>query len=135
MLRDNKLRPLNSGPCLPMLSEGVANRSDLPNYSIEWPNWLFSPLWRACFSFCCFLLQALTFHMSVIIVFDYVSWGLSLISFMLFWEYANYLLHVIVLYFHKLLIPFKKLLELCIQSCSVKILEFCMLILFDNWKH
>ena len=29
MLRDNKLRPLNSDPCLPMLSEGAANPSDL----------------------------------------------------------------------------------------------------------
>ena len=33
MLRDNKLRPLNSGPCLPMLSEGVSNWSDLPTKS------------------------------------------------------------------------------------------------------
>ena len=31
MLRDNKLRPLNSDPCLPMLSERAANPSDLPN--------------------------------------------------------------------------------------------------------
>ena len=30
MLRDNKLRPLNSGPYLPMLSEGASNWSDLP---------------------------------------------------------------------------------------------------------
>ena len=30
MLRDNKLRRLNTDPCLPMLSEGAANRSDLP---------------------------------------------------------------------------------------------------------
>ena len=30
MLRDNKLRPLNPEPCLPMLSEGAANQSDLP---------------------------------------------------------------------------------------------------------
>ena len=30
MLCDNKLRPLNPDPCLPELSEGVANRSDLP---------------------------------------------------------------------------------------------------------
>ena len=30
MLRDNKLRPLNSGPYLLMLSEGASNWSDLP---------------------------------------------------------------------------------------------------------
>ena len=30
MLCDNKLRPLNSGPYLPMLSEGVSNWYDLP---------------------------------------------------------------------------------------------------------
>ena len=30
MLRDITLQPLNPDPCLPMLSEGVANRSDLP---------------------------------------------------------------------------------------------------------
>ena len=34
MLRDNKLRPLNPDPCLPMLSEGAANRSDLPTVGI-----------------------------------------------------------------------------------------------------
>ena len=28
MLHDNKLRPLNPDPCLPMLSERAANRSD-----------------------------------------------------------------------------------------------------------
>ena len=33
MLRDKKLRPLNSGPCLPMLSEGASNWSDLPTDS------------------------------------------------------------------------------------------------------
>ena len=30
MLRDNKLRSVNTDPCLPMLSEGAAIRSDLP---------------------------------------------------------------------------------------------------------
>ena len=30
MLRGNKLRPLNLGPYLPMLSEGASNWSDLP---------------------------------------------------------------------------------------------------------
>ena len=30
MLRDNQLLPLNPDPYLPMLSEGAANRSDLP---------------------------------------------------------------------------------------------------------
>ena len=34
MLRDNKLRRLNPDPCLPMLSEAAANRSDLPNIII-----------------------------------------------------------------------------------------------------
>ena len=38
MLCDNKLRPLNSGPYLPMLSEGGgANWSDLPNHYIMFP--------------------------------------------------------------------------------------------------
>ena len=35
MLRDNKLRPLNPDPCLPVLSEGVANRSDLPTWGLH----------------------------------------------------------------------------------------------------
>ena len=35
MLRDNKLRRLNPDPCLPMLSEGAANRSDLPTDSCQ----------------------------------------------------------------------------------------------------
>ena len=35
MLRDNKLRPLNQDPCLPMLSEGAANPSDLPSNIID----------------------------------------------------------------------------------------------------
>ena len=30
ILRDNKLRPLNSDPYLPMLSKGAVNLSDLP---------------------------------------------------------------------------------------------------------
>jgi len=35
MLRDNELRPLNLEPCLPILSEGVANWSDIPSYGYK----------------------------------------------------------------------------------------------------
>ena len=39
MLCDNKLRRLNTDPCLPMLSEGEANLSDLPNTNITGHTW------------------------------------------------------------------------------------------------
>ena len=43
MFHDNKLQPLNSEPCIPILSEGAANSSDLPTVGQvhhtydEWP--------------------------------------------------------------------------------------------------